>query len=282
MDWPPTSMMSAPAAASALACATAAPRLACRPPSLKLSGVTLRMPMTCSQRERVCVCVCVCWEEGERDGEVEVEGKPSGRPQRTVRQPGDGWQSPPLPATQRREQTALPAHLRASLPGPEPQAAHGQHTLQVGCAQLPLAARSLPQAGGQPQLALEAALAAASAPLCPLAALAARRRTACLPRRCCRQGSAPRTTAAGAAQVCQRCFHKVPFLPSRVGHHQRLPLCHRLIFKEHNVEIDGAGAPAAGGGAKVAPQPCLQGRHATTGTARVQELRKRGTTGSLS
>lgn len=41
------SMMSAPASASAAACATAArTEPLCRPPSLKESGVTLRMPIT--------------------------------------------------------------------------------------------------------------------------------------------------------------------------------------------------------------------------------------------
>ena len=46
VDSPPTSMMSAPSATIARACSTARRASKNCPPSLKLSGVTLRMPMT--------------------------------------------------------------------------------------------------------------------------------------------------------------------------------------------------------------------------------------------
>ena len=46
VDSPPTSMMSAPCSAISTACRTASSRLANCPPSEKLSGVTLRMPIS--------------------------------------------------------------------------------------------------------------------------------------------------------------------------------------------------------------------------------------------
>lgn len=46
VDWPPTSMMSAPSCTRASAFVTAAASVVASPPSLKLSGVVFRMPIT--------------------------------------------------------------------------------------------------------------------------------------------------------------------------------------------------------------------------------------------
>jgi hypothetical protein len=71
------------------------------------------------------------------------------------------------------------AHLRASLPGPQSQAPHGQHTLQVWTAELPLAARRPPQAGCELQVALQAALGTVAAATAAAAIAAACRCAAC-------------------------------------------------------------------------------------------------------
>ena len=53
VDSPPTSIIAAPAAAIACPAATASSASAYRPPSEKLSGVTLRIPTTCGWSSRI-------------------------------------------------------------------------------------------------------------------------------------------------------------------------------------------------------------------------------------
>ena len=65
---PPTSMMSAPDFARLTACSTAARKSKCCPPSEKLSGVTLRMPITSGRAGRCNLWPRKCHHSARDDG----------------------------------------------------------------------------------------------------------------------------------------------------------------------------------------------------------------------